>query len=82
MYQLNAFFFLLFVFFPQFLFVLVLVFCITFHHKEKLVLSSTALICIIADGEILTGHTGAVKKALFLHNDKRIVSAADDKTVR
>lgn len=36
----------------------------------------------ISGGESLIAHTAAVKKALFCHDDRRIVSAADDKSVR
>ncbi|XP_055382954.1 serine-threonine kinase receptor-associated protein [Condylostylus longicornis] len=40
------------------------------------------LVNLVDDTEIYTGHTGAIKRALFCRNDKCIVSAADDKTVR
>lgn len=35
-----------------------------------------------AEPEVYTGHTGAVKRALFCRNDQYIVSAAEDKTLR
>lgn len=35
-----------------------------------------------AEPEMYSGHTGAIKRALFCRNDKCIISAADDKTVR
>lgn len=34
------------------------------------------------DPEIYTGHAGPVKRAIFCRNDKCIISAAEDKTVR
>lgn len=34
------------------------------------------------DPEIYTGHSGPVKRAIFCRNDKCIISAAEDKTVR
>ncbi|KPP62085.1 hypothetical protein Z043_119755 [Scleropages formosus] len=35
-----------------------------------------------ADPQEFTGHTSAIKKALWCNSDKQILSAADDKTVR
>ncbi|PIO35011.1 hypothetical protein AB205_0183650, partial [Aquarana catesbeiana] len=35
-----------------------------------------------ADPEQIGGHTSAIKKALWYNNDRQIISAADDKTVR
>lgn len=35
-----------------------------------------------AEPELYTGHTGAIKRALFCRDDKCIISAADDKTMR
>ncbi|KAG9345655.1 hypothetical protein JZ751_008799 [Albula glossodonta] len=35
-----------------------------------------------AEPQELAGHTSAIKKALWCNNDKQILSAADDKTVR
>lgn len=29
-----------------------------------------------------TGHTSGIKHVMFFHNDRRIISCADDKTVR
>lgn len=35
-----------------------------------------------AEPQTLPGHTSAIKKALWCNNDKQILSAADDKTIR
>lgn len=35
-----------------------------------------------ADPELIGGHTSAIKKALWYNDDRQIISAADDKTVR
>lgn len=36
----------------------------------------------LTDPETYTGHTGVIKRALFCRNDKYVVSAADDKSMR
>jgi len=40
------------------------------------------LVNLLEDPEIYSGHAGPVKRALFCRNDKCIISAAEDKTVR
>ncbi|KAL3221488.1 hypothetical protein MRX96_029385 [Rhipicephalus microplus] len=35
-----------------------------------------------SDPTVMKGHTSAIKKVLFLQDEKRVVSASDDKTVR
>lgn len=36
----------------------------------------------MAEPELYSGHVGAIKQALFCRNDKCIISAAEDKTIR
>lgn len=40
--------------------------------------------CVLfpSEPQEITGHTSAIKKALWCNNDTQILSAADDKTVR
>lgn len=38
-------------------------------------------VCVLAPQEI-AGHTSAIKKALWCNDDKQILSAAEDKTIR
>ncbi|PIO35012.1 hypothetical protein AB205_0183650, partial [Aquarana catesbeiana] len=40
------------------------------------------LLLLLVDPEQIGGHTSAIKKALWYNNDRQIISAADDKTVR
>lgn len=50
-------------------------------HHGLFIQSTVSSLCFQAPQEI-SGHTSAIKKALWCNNDKQILSAADDKTIR
>lgn len=59
----------------------------TYNHRIPVIEYTWFAKCIFKtilsiDPEIYTGHTGSIKRALFCRNDKFVISAAEDKSMR